>query len=47
MKGNSKSHICHLPTCPTYGQVSVKSVVTCRTEEEAVKAGYRKARNCL
>jgi deoxyribonuclease-1 len=46
IKGNSKSMIYHLPTCPSYDKVSAKNVVTFKTEVEAAKAGYRKAKNC-
>jgi micrococcal nuclease len=46
IKGNSKSHIYHLPTCPNYGKVSVKNVVMFASEEEAQQAGYKKAKNC-
>ena len=42
IKGNSKGYIYHLPTCPNYGKVSERNVVTFKTKEEAVKAGDRK-----
>ena len=38
--------IYHLPTCPDYGRISAKNVVPFKSEEEASKAGYRKAKNC-
>jgi Metal binding domain of Ada/Staphylococcal nuclease homologue len=41
IKGNSNSHIYHLPTCPNYGKVSTKNAVTFTSEEEAQQAGYR------
>ena len=44
--GNRRSMIYHLPTCPDYGRISPKNVVPFKSEEEASKAGYRKAKNC-
>ena len=43
--GNVKSRIYHLPGRPGYARVSEKNRQYFKTEEEAVKAGYRKARN--
>jgi hypothetical protein len=44
--GNKKSHTYHLPTCPSYGRLSAKNTTSFVTEDEAIKAGYRKAKNC-
>lgn len=44
--GNRNSMIYHLPNCPSYSQVSPKNRVPFKTEEEAQRAGYRKAKNC-
>ncbi len=43
--GNIRSHIYHLRGQYAYGKISEKNRVYFNTEEEAVKAGYRKARN--
>lgn len=48
VRGNSRSHVYHLPRgCPSYEQVAERNRVEFSTEEAAVKAGYRKAGNCL
>lgn len=44
--GNKNSHIYHLPACPGYKTVAEKNRVYFNSEEEAEKAGYRKAKNC-
>lgn len=44
--GNKNSRIYHLPNCPSYSQVSPQNRVSFKTEEEAQRAGYRKAKNC-
>jgi len=44
--GNSKSHIYHLPGCPSYGKVSKKNQELFATEKLAISHGYRKAGNC-
>jgi deoxyribonuclease-1 len=47
IRGNRNSNIYHLPQgCPSYGRVADHNIVTFRTEQEALAAGYRKARNC-
>jgi micrococcal nuclease len=43
--GNIRSHIYHLPGQYAYSKISEKNSVYFNTEEEAVKAGYRKAKN--
>jgi phosphatidylserine/phosphatidylglycerophosphate/cardiolipin synthase-like enzyme len=43
--GNKNSKIYHLPSCPGY-ELSSASKVTFKSEADAVKAGYRKAKNC-
>ncbi|MBI3654045.1 MAG: thermonuclease family protein [Acidobacteria bacterium] len=44
--GNRRSMIYHLPNCPNYNDVSPQNRVPFKSEDEAQKAGYRKARNC-
>ena len=44
--GNKKSHMYHLATCPSYGTLSAKNITSFATEDEAMKAGYHKAKNC-
>lgn len=44
--GNRNSGIYHAPTCPDYDRVSERNREYFDTEADAVKAGYRKARNC-
>jgi len=44
--GNKNSQIYHLPACSGYKTVSEKNRVYFDSEEEAEKAGYRKAKNC-
>ena len=44
--GNKKSHAYHLPDCPSYAKVSATNLVTFATEDEAVKAGFHKAKSC-
>jgi deoxyribonuclease-1 len=44
--GNRSSKIYHLPNCLDYGRVLERSRVLFESEADAVKAGYRKARNC-
>lgn len=46
IKGNKKSMIYHLPHCPNYRDISNANVVEFRTENSALEAGYRKAKNC-
>ena len=43
--GNKNSKIYHLPGCPGY-ELSSNSLTTFESEGAAVKAGYRKAKNC-
>jgi len=44
--GNKKSHVYHLSNCPGYAKVSAKNLTTFASEDEAVKAGFHKAKNC-
>jgi len=44
--GNKRSRTYHLATCPSYGKLSAKNITSFATEDEAMKAGYRKAKNC-
>jgi len=43
--GNVRSKIYHLPGQPYYDQISEKNRVYFDTEEKAIQAGYRRARN--
>ena len=43
---NKKSKVYHLSTCPGYTKVSEKNLMSFATEDEAMKAGYHKAKNC-
>ncbi|MFG6083732.1 endonuclease/exonuclease/phosphatase family protein [Paracoccus litorisediminis] len=44
--GNRNSMIYHLPECPGYAKVSDKNMQGFANEDDALSAGYRKARNC-
>lgn len=44
--GNRNSLIYHRPDCPDYGKVSERNRVPFGSEEEAQRAGYRRAGNC-
>lgn len=44
IKGNRKSMIYHVPGGASYNRISVNNVVYFNTEEEAIAAGYRKAK---
>lgn len=45
--GNRNSMIYHLPQgCPSYSQVSPRNQVSFDAEQQAVEAGFRRARNC-
>jgi hypothetical protein len=44
--GNKNSKIYHLSNCPNYKDISLQNRVPFSTEEEAQKAGFRKAKNC-
>jgi micrococcal nuclease len=46
VRGNRNSKIYHLLGCPNYPDVSERNRVIFSSESEAVRAGYRKARNC-
>ena len=43
---NKKSKVYHLSNCPGYAKVSEKNLMSYATEDEAMKAGYHKAKNC-
>jgi methylphosphotriester-DNA--protein-cysteine methyltransferase len=45
--GNKRSMIYHLLNCPDYSKISEKNRQYFKTEQDAEKAGYRVARNCL
>jgi endonuclease YncB( thermonuclease family) len=44
--GNTNSMIYHTPGCSTYAKVSSKNRAVFKTEEEAIKAGYRLSGAC-
>ena len=44
--GNRNSKIYHLSVCPSYNAMKDSNKVEFKTEEDALKAGYRKAKNC-
>jgi endonuclease YncB( thermonuclease family) len=44
--GNRNSSIYHLPNCPDYNKVSERNRIYFGTETDAIKDGFRKARNC-
>lgn len=47
IRGNRNSKVYHLPTgCPSYDQISPGNIVEFASEQAAVAAGYRKAKNC-
>ena|SRR5262245_2468200 len=46
IKGNRRSKIYHLSSCPGYDRVSAGNMVTFPSETAATRAGYRKAKNC-
>lgn len=46
IRGNKKSRVYHLPGCPSYGAVSEKNVVEFLSEDDAKRAGFRRAGDC-
>lgn len=44
--GNRNSGIYHRPDCPDYRKVSPRNQIEFKTEDEAERAGFRKAGNC-
>lgn len=44
--GNQNSKIYHLSDCPGFSQVGVKNQRWFQTEQQALQAGFRKAKNC-
>lgn len=47
IRGNRNSRVYHLPVgCPSYSAIKSSNVVEFHSEQQAVKAGYRKAGNC-
>ena len=44
--GNKKSRVYHLANCPGYTKVSATNLTSFATEDEAVRAGFHKAKNC-
>lgn len=45
IRGNVKSKIYHLPGGKSYDKVSKANIIYFKTEEDAIAAGYRKAKN--
>jgi endonuclease YncB( thermonuclease family) len=46
VRGNRNSGIYHLPDCPDFDRVSPRNRVPFGSEREALRQGFRKARNC-
>jgi deoxyribonuclease-1 len=46
IRGNRRSKIYHLPSCPDYARLSVENTMLFASEADARRAGYRKAKNC-
>jgi phosphatidylserine/phosphatidylglycerophosphate/cardiolipin synthase-like enzyme len=46
VRGNQRSHVYHLPSCPAYNALNAKNIVPFASEADAQRAGYRKAGNC-
>lgn len=46
IRGNTNSKIYHLDNCPGYNASKPSNIKTFSSEAEAIKAGYRKAKNC-
>lgn len=46
VRGNKKSHIYHLANCPDYDKISPKNRLIFQSEDNALTAGFRKAKNC-
>jgi micrococcal nuclease len=46
VRGNRRTQVYHLPNCPAYDTLSTKNIVPFTSEDEARRAGYRKAGNC-
>jgi hypothetical protein len=44
--GNSATKLYHKPGCPNYDKIAPKNQVKFATEEDAQKAGYKKAGDC-
>ena len=46
IRGNTKSRIYQVPTCPNYDSINADNLRLFQTIEEADSAGYRPAQNC-
>jgi deoxyribonuclease-1 len=46
IRGNRRSKMYHIQSCPDYGTPSAKHIVPFTSEADARTAGYRKAGNC-
>jgi endonuclease YncB( thermonuclease family) len=46
VRGNKNSRIYHTPECKDYDRIAPQNRVIFQSEDEAKKAGFRKARNC-
>lgn len=45
--GNSESRVFHVPSCPDYNTFNMNNLTIFKTVEQAERARYRPARNCL
>jgi len=46
VRGNMRSKVYHLPSCPGFTAMSPANIIPFASEAEAQQAGYRKAKNC-
>ncbi len=46
IRGNKRSRVYHLPSCPSYQSMNAGNIVEFTSEQQAQSAGYRKAGNC-
>jgi hypothetical protein len=46
VRGNKRSKVYHLSSCPGFAAISPANVVTFSSEVDAQQAGYRQAKNC-
>lgn len=46
VRGNRNSMVYHIPACPNFNDIASRNRENFGSEEQALEAGYRKARNC-
>jgi len=46
IRGDNKSKLYYLPSCPEYGWLSPEQLIVFSSEEVAQQAGYHKAPTC-